>query len=390
MSQACLVLKPGKERPIQQRHHWIYSGAIRSLPNTNELVLPVYSAQGEKLGLAAINRGRSIAAHMLAFGEETLEESLRRRIREAFVFRKRWFDPRQTNAFRVIHAEGDGIPGLVVDSYDGMLVMQISHAALEAVQPLIQSLLIEEMQPSGIYEKSTSFLRKKEGLEEVRMHRYGEQRSPLTIRENGLQFRVDLEQGQKTGWFLDQRESRELIRRLASGKRVLNLFSYTGGFSLAALAGGAEHVTSVEISEKCEHFLEEHLALNRLDRGRHRFICHDVFHFLQKEEALPYDLIILDPPAFAKNRTSVPAAFRAYKDLNRVVLERAPSSALVLTCSCSYQIDETLFQNILFRAAQEAKRSVQIISRHHQAIDHPIAITHPESAYLKSFLLNLI
>ena len=386
MSQAKIVLKKGKERPILQHHHWIYSGAISSLPNKEELLVPVFSFQGERLGLAAVNRGRSIAAHMLAFGEETIEQALRKRIREAVALRRQWFNLEQTNAFRLINAEGDGIPGLIVDSYDGMLVMQISHPALESLQPLIQALLIEEAQPSGIYEKSTSFLRKKEGMEEVRLHRFGEARSRLTIRENGLCFSVDLQQGQKTGWFLDQRESREQIRALAKGKRVLNVFAYTGGFSIAALAGGAEHVTSVEISEKCGSLIEENLALNGFDSSQHRFVCQDAFEFL-KEEPLDYDLIILDPPAFAKSRASVPTAFRAYKELNYTVIKKLPFSALLLSCSCSYQINEDLFQNILFRAALEADRNTRILGRHRQAIDHPISLYHPESSYLKNFLL---
>jgi 23S rRNA (cytosine1962-C5)-methyltransferase len=391
MQKTGIVLKKGKERPILQHHHWIYSGAIDTFPENRkrEEIFSVFSSEGKKLGLAALNPGRSIRAHMLAFGDETIEEALQQRIRNAVILRRLAFSPEQTNAFRLINAEGDGIPGLIVDAYDRILVMQIAHPALSLLRPLIEKLLIEEMNPAAIYEKSTSFLRKKEGLEEVRLLRFGEESvfmNALTIREHGLVYSVDIQKGQKTGLFLDQREMRELVRALARGKRVLNLFAYTGGFSVAALAGGAEEVVSVEISEKCRPLLEENLLLNGLDAKKHRFVCQDAFLFL-KEEELNYDLMILDPPAFAKNRSSVPAAFRAYQELNRAVFTKAPNSSLLLTCSCSYQIDESLFQNILFQAARQAERPVRILGRHRQAIDHPISLYHPESSYLKSFLL---
>jgi 23S rRNA (cytosine1962-C5)-methyltransferase len=384
-----LVLKKGKEKPILQRHHWIYSGAIQSLPPKEcGPIVPVFSASGERLGLAALNPGRSIAAHMLSFGDALLEEALRQKIRQALQLRLRWFDPQETNAWRLINAEGDGIPGLIVDWYDNILVMQISHSGVESIRDLIQTLLIEEVKPAGIFEKSTSFLRKKEGMQEVELHRWGERRSDLIIRENGLQFRVDVEKGQKTGWFLDQREMRAQIRNLAASKRVLNVFSYTGGFSVAALSGGAASAVSVESSARCEALIEENLALNHLPLERHRFVGGDAFEFL-KSEPLSYDIVILDPPAFVKKREDIASAFRAYKELNRNVIEKMSPGSLLLTCSCSYHVDETLFQNILFRAASEANRHVRIVGRHRQAIDHPVSLFHPESVYLKSLLLMI-
>jgi len=349
-------------------------------------IVPVYSAQGERLGLAALNPGRSIAAHMLSYGNMELDVALRERIAAALRLRLSWFDPAETNSYRLINNEGDGIPGLVVDNYDGVLVMQISHAGLESIREEIIALLIESVQPKGIYEKSTSFLRKKEGMGEVQAHQWGEAPGTVIIRENGLQFRVDLEKGQKTGWFFDQRDMRKQVGDLAKSRRVLNMFAYTGGFSVAALAHGAVAATSVEISAKCEKFIEENLSLNHLAPERHRFICEDAFDFLQKEE-LAYDLIILDPPAFVKKREDIDAAFRAYKDLNRLAIEKMIPGSLLMTCSCSYHVDEALFQNIVFRAALEANRHVRIVGRHRQAIDHPISIYHPESSYLKSLVL---
>ncbi len=322
---------------------------------------------------------------MIAFGPESADEALASRIRSAVELRRRWFDPAHTNAVRLINAEGDGIPGLIVDAYADVLVVQVSNPGIEPLKGRIVELLIENCKPRAILEKSTSFLRKKEGMEEVRATLYGETVPEVEIVENGLRYSVDLLEGQKTGLFLDQREMRSLVRNLSSGKRVLNCFAYTGGFSVSALAGGAAHVDSVEISSRCGPRIEKNLALNNLAE-RHRFIQQDVFDFL-KNSSFDYDLIVLDPPAFVKKRNDIDKAFRAYKEMNRHVLEKMPAGSLLLTCSCSYHVEEELFQNILFRASLESGRSVRILSRHRQAADHPISIFHPESAYLKSFLL---
>lgn len=346
----------------------------------------VFSASGEKLGLAMLNKGRSITGHMLAFGNESLTDALPKRIKQAAFLRKRWFDPAETNAIRLINAEGDGIPGLIVDAYADVFVMQVANPGMERLKTEIAACLIEEFKPRSLYEKSTSFMRRKEGLAEVRELLHGEANPEVEILEKGLRFSVDVLEGQKTGLFLDQREMRSLVRGLSKNKRLLNCFAYTGGFSVFALAGGASHVDSVEMSAKCEPRLEKNLALNRLTN--HQFICTDVFDFL-KTTTLNYDLVILDPPAFVKKRGDIARAFRAYKELNRHVLEKMPAGSLLLTCSCSYHVDEALFQNILFRAAHESGRSVRILSRHVQAHDHPISIFHPESSYLKSFLLYI-
>jgi 23S rRNA (cytosine1962-C5)-methyltransferase len=382
-----IVLKKGKEKPILQRHHWIYSGAIQSYPfQESAPIVPVYSSSRSLLGYASLNRGHSIAAYMLSFGSQSVEEAITERIREAFCFRRKWFDPSQTNAYRLINAEGDGIPGLIIDSYDNHLVMQISQTGIESMKDLLISILIREAAPKGISEKSTSFLRKKGGLEPIQKHLWGEKAERVIILENGLQFLVDLEKGQKTGWFLDQREMRQLVRSHASQRKVLNVFAYTGGFSVAAIDGGATHVDSVEISSRCEEFMMENLKLNQLPEHKHRMICQDAFDFL-KDEMLDYDLIILDPPAFVKKREDIAAAFRAYKDLNYLAMSKMKAGSMLMTSSCSYHVDEALFQNILFRAALEANRQVKIIGRHRQAIDHPVSIFHPESVYLKSLFL---
>lgn len=348
----------------------------------------VYSADGSLLGLAVLNPGHSITGHMVAFGNERLEEAFSHRIAKAFSLRKKWFDPAITNAYRLIGAEGDGIPGLIVDSYDGALVMQISHPGIERYKELIVSLLVSIAQPRSIFEKSTSFMRKKEGMEEVRSHLYGNTCSQIEVLENGLRYFVDLLEGQKTGFFLDQREMRLWVKQLSFGKKVLNCFAYTGGFSVSSLSGGANHVDSVESSGKCAAIADKNIAINHLESSRHRFIQSDVFDFLKTAD-WNYDLVILDPPAFVKKKDDIDRAFRAYKDMNAFAMQKMAPGSLLLTCSCSYHVQEELFQNILFRAALEAGRSIKILGRHRQAIDHPVSIFHPESSYLKSFLLAI-
>ncbi|HSX14235.1 MAG TPA: class I SAM-dependent rRNA methyltransferase [Chlamydiales bacterium] len=381
-------LRKGKEKPILQRHHWIYSGAIANIDRNGEIAV-VHSSNGEKLGLALLNTpGQSIFAHMIAFGTETLAYAIKHRIQSAFHMREKWFDSSITNAYRLINAEGDGIPGLIIDSYAGILVFQISHPGTEKIKDLLISLCIEICKPRAIIEKSTSKLRKKEGMQESRGHLYGEETFQTEILENGIKYSIDFQEGQKTGFFLDQREARSHIRELSKNRRVLNCFAYTGGFSLSALQGGATHVTSVEISKKCHLQLEKNIALNHLPLNRHEFICSDVFEYLKTCD-WNYDLVILDPPAFAKKKNDIPQAFKAYKEMNQYAISKMASNSLLLTCSCSYHIDEALFRNLLFRASLDADRHVCIVSSHRMAIDHPISIFHPESAYLKSFLLSI-
>lgn len=385
--QARIRLKKGKERPILQHHHWIYSGAVQETSSQEAGALSeVFSHEGTRLGVAMLNPGRSILGHMLAYGDQTVFDAISARITAAISLRKSLFQPHLTNALRLINAEGDGIPGLIVDDYAGVLVIQISHPALETLKPQIISALATQLNPKAIYEKSTSFLRRKEGMEEVRGLLYGEECPEVEIIENGLRFHVHLLEGQKTGLFLDQREMRALIRQLANKRRVLNCFAYTGGFSIAALAGGAISVDSVEISKKCEPAVLRNLQLNHLNPDQHRFLATDALDYIASAD-LDYELIILDPPAFVKKREDINKAFRAYKDLNAAAMRKMPPNSLLLTCSCSYHVSEELFQNILFRASLEAKRKVRILQSHRQAFDHPISIFHPESSYLKSFLL---
>lgn len=382
-----LILHKNKDRPLRQGHLWIYSGAVQKMEG-DDLILPVYAHDGSLLGMAMRGeRGHSIAAHMIAPAGKTVEEALSSALQSAYLLRKSLFDLGKTNAFRLVNAEADQIPGLIVDLYHDTAVFQISHQGLESFRPFLIEEIAKISQAKNVIEKSTSFLRKKHGLAEVKQVHKGSYEK-VKILEEGLTYAVDILEGQKTGFFLDQREMRSLVSSISRGKRVLNAFAYSGGFTMAALQGGAYHVTSLEISEKAGGWILDNLALNGFDPERHTLLAADAFAFFRKEE-LPYDLTILDPPALVKKRSDVPTAFRAYQEMNGHVMQKMPPNSLLLTASCSYHIDETLFQQILFRAALAAKRSVRIISSHRQAFDHPISIYHPETSYLKSFLLHL-
>ncbi len=374
-----VILKEGKERALLQRHPWIFSGAIHKIPEAPPgEILSVYSARGSFLAKAYFNVGNSLAGRVLTFKDEPVVAAIVRKLQEAYELRKTLPFFQTTNAFRLINAEGDGLPGLIVDCYSDGVVVQIHTAGMERLKQFIVERLIELLKPNFIYEKSTSSARKLEGLKEQEGLLYGELMPEVEIFEEGLHFTVPIIEGQKTGFFLDQREMRKLVRSHAQGRRVLNCFSYTGAFSAFALKGGAQEVINVDSAQK---------ALSYAPTGA-RNIQQDVFVYL-KEETIASDFIILDPPAFVKKRQDLEAACRGYKEINRLAFEKAPPKSFLLTSSCSYYMDEGLFQTLLFQAAHEAQRTVRILARHRQAEDHPVSLFHPEGAYLKSFFLYL-
>lgn len=387
MNPPHVILKPGKDKAIRHHHHWIFSGAVLRLPSFKDGdLLPVYAFGGDLLGSGYFNRKSGIIGRMVCFDATPPLEAIQQRIDEAILLRKQLFNPQSTNAYRLINGEGDGIPGLIVDTYDRTLVIQISTKGIDVLKGWLVEYLDEKLRPSAIYEKSVLPTRREEGLKDQQGFLKGESGSEIPILENGLSFLVPLEKSQKTGFFLDHREMRQWIRQLAQGKRVLNAFSYSGGFSVYALAGGAQCVDSVDISEEAIQLGVKHVTLNGFSEQVHHSFCMDVFQFLRERE-LPYDLIILDPPAFAKKQKDVIAACRGYKDINRLAMQKMPKGSLLLTCSCSHHVNEELFQKVLFQAALEANRLVRMIGRHRLAPDHPINLFHPESEYLKSFLL---
>jgi len=382
-----VVLKPGRDKAVRNRHHWIFSGAIRDLPGFDDgSILPVRSAAGDLLGHGYFNRRSSITGRMVSFGDEPAETAIRRSVERAIALRAGFFDPEVTNARRLINAEGDGLPGLIADLYDDVLVLQVATLGMEKLKPLVVDLLTAALRPRAIIEKSDLPARREEGLGDAEAVLAGDAVGKVRILEAGTPYWVSLAQGQKTGFYLDQRESRRLVRECAPGRRVLNTFAYTGSFSVCAILGGAVRADSVDSSAAAMALAQENFELNGLSSDSGVFFTADVFEFL-REPALDHDFIILDPPAFAKKRTDVVQACRGYKDINRLALQRVKAPGLVLTFSCSHFVDEGLFQQVVFQAAGEAGRRVRILQRHRQAFDHPVNIYHPETAYLKGFLL---
>lgn len=382
------TLKPGKEKPIKARHHWIFSGAVASLPTDLEdgEILSVEDSKGNFLGKSYWNRHSSIMGRMISFEDKPTSETLLERLQQALTMRQSILNPLQTNAFRLINGEGDALPGLTVDIYGNVAVLQISTLGMERLKETIVMHLKALLPLEAIYEKSTVPSRNEEGLKDAKGLLFGKLPEQIVVKEYGHSFLVDIENGQKTGFFLDQREMRQLVKEHAQGKHVLNTFGYSGGFSVYALAGGAQHVETVDISAQALSLADKNLALNGFSKERCTATCEDVFEFLRKRDVLT-DFVILDPPAFAKKKKHVIPACRGYKDINRLVMQKLPPNSLLLTCSCSYFIPEDLFQKVVFQAACEANRFVRILARHRLAADHPLNLHHPEGDYLKSFLL---
>lgn len=384
-----LRLKPGAEVHLRNRHHAVYRTAVAGMPTVDDgSIVEVRGAGNEFLCFATLNKRAYICARAIAFDPGDPMEQLRRLMENAIALRTTFFRGDGTNAYRLINAEGDGIPGLIVDRYGSTLVMQLTTLGMDRLRDWIVNVLQELCRPQAIFEKSTGAGRKKEGLESVEGWVRGTGEPSVSVVERGLNFRIDLEGSQKTGLFLDQREMRSLVREHANGRTVLDCCSYVGGFSVSALAGGALSTDAVDYDALALARAREHVELNGLSATEFRSYAEDVFEFLRRNP-LPrrYDFIILDPPAFAKRSTDLDPAKRAYTDLNRMAMERIASGGLLLTCSCSFQVDSALFQTIVFHAARQAKKSVRILQRHRQAFDHPVNIYHPETDYLKSLLL---
>jgi len=389
MKERTVILKKNRDKPIRQRHHWIFSGAVQSLPDFEDgEILPVAASGGEFLGSAYFNRKSAIIGRMLSFDRTPPLRSIEQRLSEALALRRKLVQP-TSNAQRLVNGEGDGMPGLVVDRYDDVLVIQIATLGMERLKSVIVDHLVKALSPRFIYEKSDQPTRREEGLPEFEGRLYGEEVKTVEIREDGLRFLVEIQGSQKTGFYLDLREMRRLVRSVAEGRRVLNCFCYTGGFSAAALAGGAVSVDSIDSSEPAISVAKRNLSLNGFSENGNGFVAADVFEFLRRETP-PYDFVILDPPAFAKRKTDVIPACRGYKDINRLALKKTGAHGLLLTLSCSHFVDEALFRQVVFQAAAEAGRDARIIQRHRLAYDHPINVYHPESEYLKGFLLYVL
>lgn len=384
-----VVLKPGREKSLLQFHPWIFSGAVLSLPEfADGDILAVTTHAGRHLGYGYFNKASQIIGRMIHFGATDPIDAVKASIRRAIALRKAVIDPK-TTARRLINAEGDFLPGLIVDQYDHVLVVQISTLGMDRLKEHIVTELKNECNPSWIVECSNSASRKQEGLQPVKQTLFGTACDEVEVCEGNLRFQVAPLAGQKTGFFLDLSQMRFLVQHYSKGKKVLNCCSYTGAFSCHALLGEATRVVSVDVSKEAIEKTDRHIALNKLNKSAHEGYVDDVFEYIARE-TLDYDLVILDPPAFAKQKKDVPNAIKAYRRLNEKVLSKMAPGSLLLTCSCSYHVDEPLFKKLLFQAACGAGRQVQILQTNRLAFDHPISLYHPEGSYLKSFFLHVV
>lgn len=392
MADKKVFLKKGREVAIEQGHHpWIFSGAIERFPEgfSSGDLAHIYSHEKKFLGIGYFHTENSLSGRVLSHEKKGIQEILEEKIAAAYAFREALFDFSKTNCFRLVNAEEDGLPGLIIDYYDGTFVLQIGTWGMEKLRDLLVDILVKRFSPRSVYEKSNSSARLQEGLAKQEGLLYGEEVSEITALENGIRFAISIVEGQKTGFFLDQREMRRKIGELSKGKTVLNCFSYSGGFSLYALKGGAKKVISVDSCPKATALARQNTVLNGFSLEQHEIVQEDVFAYLDRCDLSSIDLIILDPPAFAKKRQDVEPATRGYRQLAESVLKRAKKGSLLLACSCSYFIDAPLFQKILFQAAAPHQKEVQILSGHIHALDHPVSLYHPEGDYLKSFLLRI-
>ena len=387
-----LVLKKGREKSLLRRHPWIFSGAVEKASGKPGETLEVVGTGKKLLARAAYSLTSQIRARVWTFdpAEEVDVEFFRNRIQKALALREALPAARHANALRLVHGESDGLPGLVVDRYADVLVAQFLAAGVERWRDPILDALMELSGCAAIYERSDAEVRKLEGLPvKAGFARGNRNAARCPIIEYGLNFRVDVEQGQKTGFFLDQRENRQRVRALAAGRNVLDGFCYTGGFSVAALAGGAKRVTAIESSSPALEVAKENLAANPLDASKVEFVQADVFSQLRKfrDANAKFDLIVLDPPKFAPTAAQVKKAARAYKDINLWALKLLAPGGLLATFSCSGGVSPELFQSIVAGAALDAGGDAKIIERFGAAADHPVALEFPEGEYLKGLLV---
>ena len=389
-------LKPRREEILQSGHLWLFSGALQQPPYWIEPggLVDVKSSTGQFVARGYYNPQTDIAIRVLTREvDEAIDlDFFRRRVRSAAELRQ-VFDPDNTNAYRLINAEGDGLPGLVVDRYAEILVVQVHTFGMERLRPLVVDALIEETGARGILLRNDGQARRREGLEvEEPLVAAGAVPTQVAVRENSVLFVVDPWQGQKTGFFLDQRDKREALRKYARAKRVLNCFSYTGGFSVyAAQASSETRVTSVDISAPAIEAAREHFVMNGVDPNRHEFHIADVFEYLEQaqSEGEQFDVVVLDPPAFAKTQGTRAQALKAYRRLNTLGMQVLRPGGILLTCSCSGVIGLDDLLGAVSQSAQRLQRTVQLLETFTHGVDHPIHLAMPETAYLKAVFCRL-
>lgn len=385
-----IILKHGKEISLKRMHHWVFSGAIFQRDETlsNGELVAVYSSKNEFLGIGHFSEG-SIMVRIISFEEREInQEFWNERIASAMKMRQDLglLDNPETNVFRLVHGEGDLSPGLIVDFYNGTAVIQTHQVGMHAHVPEIAQALRNALgdKLAGVYDKSAETLPKNSGINSNEWI-LGAPKTDL-VHEYGVCYKIDWEKGQKTGFFIDQRENRKLLASYSKGKKVLNTFCYSGGFSVLALKEGAREVHSVDISPKAIELTEENISLNPDLKGHHESKVADVVKYI-REIGDDYDLMVLDPPAFAKNLKARHNAVQAYKRLNAAALKKIKQGGILFTFSCSQVVDKSLFGHTITAAALESGRKVKILHQLTQPADHPVNIFHPETEYLKGLVL---
>lgn len=394
---AAVILKAGREKSVIRRHPWIFSGAIQQADTNiqNGETVEVLSASKQWLCRGAYSRQSQLRVRVWSFdaGEVIDAHFFRSRLQRAGEARTRLFESQKTDAFRLVNAEADGLPGIIVDRYGDFLVCQFLSAGAEFWKKTIVAELVDCFSPGGIYERSEASVRQKEGLPPVAGVLWGAEPPELVeIQEQGLHFYVDVKKGHKTGFYLDQRENRQAVAEFAAGQRVLNGFAYSGGFGLRALAAGAATVVNVESSASALALAQKNLQLNGYDPSQVDNIEGDVFQVLRNFHDIgrKFDLIVLDPPKFAETAAQIPKASRGYKDINLLAMKLLTRQGILFTFSCSGHISPELFQKIVADAALDAGRQMQVIRYLSQSADHPVALNFPEGRYLKGLICRAL
>ena len=391
-----IILRKGREDSLRRFHPWVFSGAIAEIqgnPAEGDMVA-VHASDGLLMAYGHYQIG-SIAVRVLSFDDSVLrpdffEVMLSRALQVRVACGLDGSE--NTNCYRLVHGEGDNLPGLIIDHYDGVCVLQAHSVGMFRAKKQICEALKKVYGPDlkAVYDKSSGTAPFKAGLELIDGYMYRREDfndDEQTVLENGHKFIVNWTEGQKTGFFLDQRDNRALVGSVARGRNVLNLFCYTGGFSIYALAGGAVHVDSVDSSKKAMMMVDRNVALNGFDESKHTSLCCDAIDYLKNAPEGKYDLMIVDPPAFAKHRGSLKNALRAYQRLNAAAIAKVAPGGLVFTYSCSQVVDKEAFALAVFSAAAQTGRSVRILDRLNQPCDHSVNIYHPEGEYLKGLLV---
>lgn len=389
-------MKKGRDKSVRNFHPWLYSGAIAGIegdPVPGDIV-KVVSSQHEFLAWGYYNSRPQIAIRLLEWSENEIIDGSwwRNKISQSILRRHHLADDRSTDSYRLVYSEGDGLPGLIVDKYSDCLVIQSLTAGIERVKEIIIEALVESLKPAGIYERSDDKVRKMEGLEPSSGLRFGKQPpGPLTIIENGLKFKVDIIAGQKTGFYLDQRLNRQKAAAYAKGLDILDGFSHTGAFSVYALNADARSVTLIESSRDSLKLAAENIEINGLDVNKAQFMAGDAFELLRefKADGRRYDMVILDPPKFARSQSNLKKALAGYKDINRLAMELTSPGGYLITFSCSGAVDYQTFQTVLFWAAVDSGKRVQILDDLYQADCHPRLATFPEGTYLTGFCCRI-